>query len=116
MKSEKGNNKHQNVYQDKYCHRKHGSDLLFINFNQRIVKEKGYELAKQYPDQYLEPTKENLDFFKKEGIRFELDKIKEDYCSANGHTLIRIPYWLYRHSTYKDILNQTFFGQINDLT
>ena len=40
----------------------------------------------------------------------ELDKIKEDYCSANGHTLIRIPYWLYRHSTYKDILNQTFFG------
>lgn len=46
-------------------------------YNGQDVKEKGYELAKQYPDQYLEPTKENLDFFKKEGIRFELDKIKE---------------------------------------
>lgn len=46
-------------------------------YNGADVKEKGYELAKQYPNQYLEPTKENIEFFKKEGIRFELDKIKE---------------------------------------
>lgn len=42
------------------------------------VKEKGYALAKEYPNQYLEPTPENLNFFRKEGITFELDKIKED--------------------------------------
>lgn len=42
------------------------------------VKEKGYALAKEYPNQYLEPTPENLNFFRKEGIAFELDKIKED--------------------------------------
>lgn len=42
------------------------------------VKEKGYALAKEYPNQYLEPIPENLNFFRKEGIAFELDKIKED--------------------------------------
>lgn len=42
------------------------------------VKEKGYALAKEYSNQYLEPTPENLNFFRKEGIAFELDKIKED--------------------------------------
>lgn len=42
------------------------------------VKEKGYALAKEYPNQYLEPTPENLNYFRKEGIAFELDKIKED--------------------------------------
>lgn len=40
----------------------------------------------------------------------KLDKIKDDYCATNGHILVRIPYWLYRHTTYKDILNQTFFS------
>ena len=35
------------------------------------VEEKGYELAKEYPETYLEPTEENLKFFKKEGIKFE---------------------------------------------
>ena len=42
------------------------------------VKEKGFALAKEYPNQYLEPTPENLNYFRKEGIAFELDKIKED--------------------------------------
>lgn len=42
------------------------------------VEEKGYELAKEFPDIYLEPTEENLNFFRKEGIKFELDKIKRD--------------------------------------
>lgn len=42
------------------------------------VKEKGFALAMEYPNQYLEPTPENLNFFRKEGIAFELDKIKED--------------------------------------
>ncbi|MGM9947601.1 arginine--tRNA ligase [Floccifex sp.] len=47
-------------------------------YNGADVKEKGYELAKQYPNQYLEPTEENLNFFRKEGIQFELNKIKKD--------------------------------------
>ena len=41
------------------------------------VEEKGYELAKEYPQTYLEPTEENLKFFRKEGIKFELDKIRK---------------------------------------
>ena len=44
------------------------------------------------------------------------DKIKDDYCREHGLILIRIPYWLYRHTTYLDILSQTFFGQSSDLT
>lgn len=47
-------------------------------YNGADVKEKGFELAKQYPNQYLEPTEDNLNFFRKEGIQFELDKIKKD--------------------------------------
>lgn len=46
-------------------------------YNGADVKEKGYQLAKDYPNIYLEPTEENLKFFRKEGIQFELDKIKE---------------------------------------
>ncbi len=46
-------------------------------YNGVDVKEKGYQLAKEYPNIYLEPTEENLKFFRKEGIEFELDKIKE---------------------------------------
>lgn len=42
------------------------------------VRQKGFELAQRYPNEYLEPTPENLAFFRKEGIAFELDKIKED--------------------------------------
>ena len=42
------------------------------------VKKEGYRLAKEYPNTYLEPTKENLDFFRQKGIAFELDKIKRD--------------------------------------
>lgn len=38
------------------------------------------------------------------------DQIKNDYCDIHGYKLVRIPYWLYRHETYKDILKQTFFG------
>ena len=40
----------------------------------------------------------------------ENDKIKDDYCKKNGYILIRIPYWLYRTNTYKNILYKTFFG------
>lgn len=40
----------------------------------------------------------------------ENDKIKDDYCRENGYVLIRIPYWLYRTNTYKNILYKTFFG------
>lgn len=42
------------------------------------VKEEGYRLAQEYPQTYLEPTEENLDFFRKKGIEFELNKIKKD--------------------------------------
>lgn len=38
------------------------------------------------------------------------DKIKDEYCAEHGHTLVRIPYWLYRHGKYLEILNQTFFS------
>ena len=43
------------------------------------------------------------------------DKIKDDYCREHGLILIRIPYWLYRHTTYLNILSQTFFGQSSEL-
>ena len=43
------------------------------------------------------------------------DKIKDNYCREHGLILIRIPYWLYRHTTYLDILSQTFFGQSSKL-
>ena len=49
------------------------------------VEEKGYELAKLYPNTYLEPTEENLKFFRKEGIQFELDKIKRDLNEYRVH-------------------------------
>jgi len=38
------------------------------------------------------------------------DKIKDDYCKLNWYELVRIPHWIYRHTTHKDILNKTFFG------
>lgn len=49
------------------------------------VKEEGYRLAKEYPNTYLEPTKENLDFFRQKGIAFELDKIKRDLDEYRVH-------------------------------
>lgn len=42
------------------------------------VKDEGIRLAKEFPEMYLEPTEENLDFFRKKGIEFELNKIKRD--------------------------------------
>lgn len=42
------------------------------------VKEEGYALAEQYPKIYMDPTEENLNFFRKKGIEFELKKIKKD--------------------------------------
>lgn len=42
------------------------------------VKEAGYQLAKEYKETYLEPTEENLKFFREKGIEFELKRIKED--------------------------------------
>lgn len=49
------------------------------------VKKEGYRLAKEYPNTYLEPTKENLDFFRQKGIAFELDKIKRDLDEYRVH-------------------------------
>lgn len=49
------------------------------------VKEKAEELARQYPDIYLEPTPETLDFFRQEGIAFELDKIRKDLDQFRVH-------------------------------
>ena len=42
------------------------------------IKDKGAELAEKYGDQYAADTPENLAFFRREGIDFELDKIKKD--------------------------------------
>lgn len=49
------------------------------------VKQKAEQLAKDYPEKYLEPTEENLKFFRKEGIKFELDKIKSDLDNYRVH-------------------------------
>ncbi|MBB5183859.1 arginine--tRNA ligase [Catenisphaera adipataccumulans] len=49
------------------------------------VKKKGYELAKEYPNQYLEPNEENLNFFRDKGVEFELDKIKVDLDAFRVH-------------------------------
>lgn len=49
------------------------------------VKQKAEQLAKDYPEKYLEPTEENLKFFRKEGIKFELDKIKADLDNYRVH-------------------------------
>lgn len=38
------------------------------------------------------------------------DSIKDEYCKKNGYVLVRIPYWLYRHTEYEKILNKTFFN------
>lgn len=43
------------------------------------------KMAEVYGDQYLEMNEETLNFFKKEGIRFELDKIKEDLDMFRVH-------------------------------
>lgn len=42
------------------------------------VQQAGEDLAKEYPNQYLEPTKENLQFFREKGIEFEMEKIRKD--------------------------------------
>lgn len=42
------------------------------------IADEGARLAEIYKDKYLEETPENTDFFKKQGIAFELDKIKQD--------------------------------------
>lgn len=42
------------------------------------IRLKGKELADAYGDVYIEETPENLDFFRREGISFELDKIRRD--------------------------------------
>ena len=42
------------------------------------MKEIAISLAKAYGDQYADETEENLAFFKKKGIEFELDKIRRD--------------------------------------
>ncbi len=42
------------------------------------IKDKGAELAEKYGDKYAADTPENLAFFRREGIDFELDKIRKD--------------------------------------
>lgn len=49
------------------------------------IKEKGKELAAEYGNAYIEDTPENLDFFRKEGIAFELDKIRKDLSDYRVH-------------------------------
>ena len=49
------------------------------------IKDKGAELAKEYGNQYAEETPENLAFFRKVGIEFELDKIKKDLDAYRVH-------------------------------
>ena len=38
------------------------------------------------------------------------DKIKTQYCKSHGYVLLRIPFWLYNSGTYRNKLQETFFG------
>lgn len=49
----------------------------------RDVQLKAEQLAADYPNKYLEPTEDTLDFFRREGIAYELDKIREDLARFN---------------------------------
>lgn len=49
------------------------------------IKIKGEELAARYPGQYMEFNDQARDFFRKEGIAFELDKIKADLDRFRVH-------------------------------
>lgn len=49
------------------------------------IQDKGKELAETYGDTYLADTAENLAFFRKIGIEFELDKIKKDLNAYRVH-------------------------------
>ena len=49
------------------------------------IQNKGKELAEKYGDKYLADTPENIAFFRKEGIEFELDKIKDDLNAYRVH-------------------------------
>ena len=42
------------------------------------IEDKGKELAEKYGEQYADFTEKNLDFFRKEGIAFELAKFQKD--------------------------------------
>ena len=75
---------------------------FFINWNDQIILievdgMQHFYLSTWTTTERLKQTKIN-------------DKIKEDYCQYNGYVLVRIPYWLYRTDTYKNILYKTFFG------
>lgn len=49
------------------------------------IEEKGKELARKYGDRYLDASEENLAFFRKVGVDFELDKIKKDLDEYRVH-------------------------------
>ena len=49
------------------------------------IQDKGKELAQTYGETYLADTAENLAFFRKVGIEFELDKIKKDLNAYRVH-------------------------------
>lgn len=49
------------------------------------IEDEGKRLAEEYGDKYIEDTPENLDFFRKEGIAFELKKIQEDLDRYRVH-------------------------------
>ena len=49
------------------------------------IQDKGAELAKEFGNKYAEETAENLAFFRKVGIEFELDKIKKDLDAYRVH-------------------------------
>lgn len=42
------------------------------------IQYEGARLAREYGDRFAAKTDENLDFFRREGIKFELDKIRKD--------------------------------------
>ena len=75
---------------------------FYVEWNKNIILievdgMQHYYLSTWTTEDKLKQTKEN-------------DEIKNNYCKEHGYTLVRIPYWLYRTSTYENILYKTFFG------
>ena len=75
---------------------------FYVEWNKNIILievdgMQHYYLSTWTTEDKLKQTKEN-------------DEIKNNYCKEHGYILVRIPYWLYRTSTYENILYKTFFG------
>lgn len=63
----------------------HEAEIPEDGYLGKDIEDKGRELAEEFGDRYLEKTPENMDFFRHEGIEFELDKIRKDLDRFRVH-------------------------------